>query len=80
MRAGEINAKLTREAKDIYNILPGPKNRWISEAIIEKHQREQLVKGSTVKHTLEVIEGTLENHIKLIIALEDRVKTLEGRE
>jgi len=38
-RDTEINIKLTPKAKDIYDTLPRPKNRYVSDAIIEKHER-----------------------------------------
>lgn len=39
-RREEINIKLSKEAKEIYNQLPNPKNRFVSEAIIEKWGKE----------------------------------------
>lgn len=67
-RADEISIKLRHEAKQIYNSLPAKgKGEWVSEAIIEKADREQ---GNTLIQQIEEIH----QHVKALESDLGRVK------
>lgn len=67
-RSDEISIKLRHEAKQIYDSLPAKgKGEWVSEAIIEKADREQ---GNTLIQQIEEIR----QHVKELEAELGRVK------
>jgi len=55
-----LSISLTSEALKIYRALPKhEKSSWVSQAIIEKHQRE------SGNDTTSIVKAAIEEHIKL---------------